>query len=192
MKRKVGSTDQFKSNKNIVPEEEDSRKKYIIRFNQGEGKRASKVLCLDGLLSCEIDAAADLIGELEIVDTGDLIRNAIALNSAFTENHITSKLCSIILHDEKGEQYSEEFYQTCVHTDLIKPTEDFFNGEGGDLLRGIARVVYAPLLKQMEGQNNPISLFDNRLKGKIEELKADGKITNEIEELLLSNFHEMQ
>jgi hypothetical protein len=44
----------------------------------------------------------------------------------------------------------------------------------------------------MEGQSNPASLFYNRLKDKIGDLKADGKITSEMEELLLSNFHQMQ
>ena len=169
----------------------EERKKYTIRFEQGKG-RASRVLYLDSLLLCEIDAAAVLVGELEIVDTGDLVRNALALNSAFNENHITSKLCSIILHDEKGKRYPEEFYQSCIHSDLIKPTEDFFNGEGSDLLKGIAQKVYAPLLKQMEGPNDPASLFNNRIKSKLEDLKAEGKITPEMEELLLTKFHEMQ
>ena len=70
--------------------------------------------------------------------------------------------------------------------------EDFFNGEGSDLLKSIARVVYAPLLKQMEGPSDPKSLFNNRLREKIDDLKAKGEITPEMEELMSSKFFEMQ
>jgi hypothetical protein len=185
--------------KKVVPVEKDERRKYNIKFQKGTG-RESKVLFLDRLTLGEMNEVTILIGELKIEDTGDLISNSFALNSAMSENDVTPKLCSIILRDEKGKRYPEEFYNSCVHNDLIKPTEDFFNGEGSNLLKAIARVVYAPLLKQMEGQNDPAlikandptSLFYNRIKVKVEELRVEGKITSEIEELVLSIFHTMQ
>ena len=223
----------------------DKRKKYIIKYRERLG-RASKVLFLDELMHGEMNEVVILIGELKIEDKGDLISNALALNSAMSVNDIVPKLCSIILYDEKREKHPMEFYQSCVASDLHKPVEDFFNDEGSDLLKSIARVVYAPLLKKMEGenapaslpnivkdkirvldlllekmegentpaslldivkgqamelasllkgieeQNDPASLFYNRLKDKIGDLKAVGRITPEMEELLLSKFHEMQ
>jgi hypothetical protein len=135
--------------KTIVSEGE--RIEYTIRHKEGLAI-VSKVLYLDKLISEEMDAVSVLIGEMEIVDKGDLIGNAISLNIAMSKNHIYSKLCSIILHDENGKNYPVEFYGSCIREDIMKLAEDFFNGEGGDLLRGVASVVYAPLLKLKEGQ----------------------------------------
>jgi hypothetical protein len=40
-----------------------------------------------------------------------------------------------------------------VAKDLEKPIEDFFNNEGSSLLSGLARIVFTPFLKKMQGEN---------------------------------------
>lgn len=137
--------------KKLVAAESAEGMKFIIRFRDEQGV-GSKTLFLDELLQGEMNGAMALIGEVKIQDTGDMIRNAYEVTHEMSKNNFNSKLCSIILHDEKGEKYSEEFYSSCIAKDVEKPITEFFSSEGGSLVNSIAGVVFGPLLKIIEGK----------------------------------------
>ena len=132
---------------------EELKKTYSIRY-WDKGEKTAKKLVLADIAQYEMEAANKLIEDLKIQDTGDIVQNALNLNLTMSKNGTTPKLCSIILHEEDGTKYPEEFFLKCIAKDLIEPVADFFGGEGSFLLAGITSIVFSPLLKKMQDQSS--------------------------------------
>ena len=131
---------------------DELKNKYEIRYLEGK-KKNKKIFLLEDLLQCEMEQVNILIGELGINDSGNVTDNIMNLNIVVNKKKLYPKLLSIILQDESGEKYPEDFFSKCVAKDLEKPALDFFDGEGSSMISGLTGIVLSPLLKLMQ-QNN--------------------------------------
>ena len=128
---------------------DDLKNKYEIRYLEGK-IRNKKIFILEDLLQYEMEQTNVLIGELGIKDSGNVTDNIMNLNIVVNKKQLYPKLLSIILQDQEGEKYPEEFFSKCIAKDLEKPAQDFFDGEGSSMISGLTGIVLSPLLKLMQ------------------------------------------
>jgi hypothetical protein len=131
---------------------EETKNKYEIRYLEGK-KRIKKELFLEDLLQGEMEAVNILIADLGVVDTGDFAKNILSMNLSIGKKKFYPKLMALILQDEEGNKFNEEFYSNCVAKDLEKPARDFFDGEGSSMISGLAGTLLSPLLKLLQANN---------------------------------------
>lgn len=128
---------------------EELKKVYEVRYRDGkhEGKKS---LVLEELTQEEMDGVNLLIGDLKLVDSGNVEQNILSLNVQLSKEHFYGKLFKLILHTADGKRCSEEFFKTCIQKDLDRISTDFFGGEGSSIISGIAGMMLSPLLKKMQ------------------------------------------